>query len=156
MGQQVIFLGSALWLSSMIQMLSASLILIIFKLCKQRKTVRQTDRQIEKQRRRETDHDIVSLHLSLLLCQLLTLHLQTASHQHTNDNVSHCLSAFSALTLWAWRQEEHTARKKLEWWGAGMVICVERGANDLHMVQLMPVPPYHFCFRKTQNCLSFW
>jgi len=24
-----------------------------------------------------------------------------------------------------------------------MVICLERGANDLHMVQLMPQPPYH-------------
>jgi len=27
------------------------------------------------------------------------------------------------------------------WWGTGMVICVERDANDLHMVQLMPLPP---------------
>ena len=27
----------------------------------------------------------------------------------------------------------------LEWWGAGMVICLERGA-DLHMVQPMPLP----------------
>jgi len=26
-----------------------------------------------------------------------------------------------------------------EWWGAGMVICLERGA-DLHMAQLMPLP----------------
>jgi len=24
-----------------------------------------------------------------------------------------------------------------------MVICLERGANDLHMVQLMPLPPHH-------------
>jgi len=24
-----------------------------------------------------------------------------------------------------------------------MVICLERGANDLHMVQLMSLPPYH-------------
>ena len=29
--------------------------------------------------------------------------------------------------------------KNLEWWGAGMVICLERGA-DLHMAQLMPLP----------------
>ena len=28
---------------------------------------------------------------------------------------------------------------KTEWWGAGVVICLERGA-DLHMLQLMPVP----------------
>jgi len=44
--------------------------------------------------------------------------------------------AFSALTLLVGRQEEHTACKKLEWWGAGM----EWGANDLHMVQLMSLP----------------
>jgi len=25
----------------------------------------------------------------------------------------------------------------------GVVICLARGANDLHMVQLMPQPPYH-------------
>ena len=28
---------------------------------------------------------------------------------------------------------------KNEWWGAGVVICLERGA-DLHMAQLMPLP----------------
>jgi len=28
---------------------------------------------------------------------------------------------------------------KTEWWGAGMVICPERGA-DLHTAQLMPLP----------------
>jgi len=31
---------------------------------------------------------------------------------------------FSALTLF-------------EWWGAGIISCLERGANDLYMVQLM-------------------
>ena len=38
-----------------------------------------------------------------------------------------------------------------------MVICLERSANDLHMVQLMPLPPHHLCFSKIQNHgLSFW
>jgi len=32
---------------------------------------------------------------------------------------------------------------KTEWRGIGMVICLEQGANDLHMVQLMPLPPQH-------------
>jgi len=27
---------------------------------------------------------------------------------------------------------------KTEWWDTGVVICLQRGANDLHMVQLMP------------------
>jgi len=29
------------------------------------------------------------------------------------------------------------------WWCAGMVIFLEQGANDLHMVLLMPLPPNH-------------
>jgi len=36
-----------------------------------------------------------------------------------------------------------------------MVICLERGANDLHMVQLMPLPPIISCFMKIQNGLPF-
>ena len=42
--------------------------------------------------------------------------------------------AFSALMLLVGRQEGHLACKKTEWWGAGMVICLERVA-DLHMSQ---------------------
>ena len=29
--------------------------------------------------------------------------------------------------------------KSSEWWGVGVVICLERGADCLHMVQLMPL-----------------
>ena len=48
--------------------------------------------------------------------------------------------AFSALTLLVGRQEGHPACKKThEWWGAGMVICLEQCA-DLHMAQLIPPP----------------
>jgi len=36
---------------------------------------------------------------------------------------------------------------KNEWWGAGVVICLERGA-DLHMAQLMPLPLTFSCFSK--------
>jgi len=35
--------------------------------------------------------------------------------------------------------------KITDWWGTGMVIWLDRGANDLHMVQLMPLPPHHLC-----------
>jgi len=38
---------------------------------------------------------------------------------------------------------------KTEWWGAGMVICLERDA-DLHMAQLMPLPLTVSCFSKIQ------
>ena len=36
---------------------------------------------------------------------------------------------------------------KIEWWGAGVVVCLERGA-DLHMAQLMPLPLTVSCFSK--------
>jgi len=51
--------------------------------------------------------------------------------------------AFSALTLLVWHWEEHSACKKIELLGASAVIYQERGANDLHVVQLMPLPPRH-------------
>ena len=37
--------------------------------------------------------------------------------------------------------------KKLEWWGAGVVICLQRDA-DLHVAQLMPLPLTVACFTK--------
>jgi len=56
-------------------------------------------------------------------------------------------SAFSALTLLVGQQEGHSACKKTEWWGTGMVICLERCA-DLHMAQTMPLPLTVSCFSK--------
>ena len=43
---------------------------------------------------------------------------------------------------------------KTEWWGAGMVICLERDA-DLHMAQLMPLPLTVSCFSKIQIGFTF-
>jgi len=57
-------------------------------------------------------------------------------------------SSFSALTLLVGRQEGHPAS---EWWGAGVVVCLEQGA-DLHMAQLMPLPLTVSCFSKIR-CL---
>jgi len=61
------------------------------------------------------------------------------------------IDSFSALTLLVGR---HPACKTLEWWGAGMVICLERGA-DLHTAQLMPVPLTVSCFSKIQIGFTF-
>jgi len=58
--------------------------------------------------------------------------------------------AFSALTLLVGRQEGHPACKKTGWWGAGVVICLERGA-DLYMAQLIPLALTVFCFSKIQG-----
>jgi len=43
---------------------------------------------------------------------------------------------------------------KTEWWGAGVVICLEQGA-DLHMAQLMPLPPTVSCSSKIQIGFTF-
>jgi len=73
--------------------------------------------------------------------------MSSAVVSHNIILYSHCqiitlcgLVAFasSALTLLVGRQEGHPVCKKLEWWGTGMVVCIERGA-DMHMAQLMPV-----------------
>ena len=42
----------------------------------------------------------------------------------------------------------------VEWWGAGVVICLERGA-DLHMAQLMPLPLTVSCFSKIRIGFTF-
>ena len=52
------------------------------------------------------------------------------------------------------RQEGHPAWKKTEWWGAGVVICLQQGA-DLHMAQLMPLPHTVSCFSKIQIGFTF-
>jgi len=44
--------------------------------------------------------------------------------------------------------------KKTEWWGAGVVICLERDA-DLHMAQLMPLLLTVSCFSKIQIGFTF-
>jgi len=63
------------------------------------------------------------------------------------------------LTLLFGQQEGHPAYKKLEWWGAGVVICLKLGA-DLHMAQLMghrgvPLPLTVSCFGKIQIGFTF-
>jgi len=64
--------------------------------------------------------------------------LCTSSTQHlSNIDILQC---FDTMTLLVGRQEEHLACEKLTdevlaW------LCLEQGANDLHMVELMPLPP---------------
>jgi len=65
-------------------------------------------------------------------------------------------SVFSALTLLVGCQEEHLACKKIQYWGAGVVICLEWDANDLHMIQLMPLPPIISCLLKSRMFQLFW
>ena len=64
----------------------------------------------------------------------------------------HCLQCFGAV---GWATGRASGLLKTEWWGAGMVIFLERGA-DLHMAQLMPLPLIVSCFSKIQIGLPFW
>ena len=61
---------------------------------------------------------------------------------------------YIALMLLVGQQEGHPACKKTEWWGAGVVVCLEQGA-DLHMAQLMPLPLTVSCFNKIQIGFTF-
>jgi len=75
--------------------------------------------------------DAYSLHSSLFI-GLAAIFLVTALLE-TRD-------AFSALTLLVGRQDGHLTCKN------GVVrcyICMEQGVNDLHIVQLMSLPPHH-------------
>jgi len=64
-------------------------------------------------------------------------------------------TAFSALTLLIGWQEGHLACKNLSGGGAGVVICLEQGA-DLHTAQLVPLPLTVSCCSKIQIGLPFW
>ena len=63
-----------------------------------------------------------------------------------------CLQCCDAV---GWAAGRASGLQKTEWWGAGVVICLERGA-DLHMAQLMPLPLTVSCFSKIQIGLPFW
>jgi len=43
---------------------------------------------------------------------------------------------------------------KTEWWGTGVVICLEHVA-DIHMAQLMPLPLTVSCFSEIQIGFTF-
>ena len=65
--------------------------------------------------------------------------------------VQHFISftAISALTLLDGCLEEHMVCKKLK-----VLISLERGANDLYMVQLMPLPPPSSLASLKSNCFN--
>ena len=72
----------------------------------------------------------------------------------STENCTFTEIAFSALMLLIGWQEGHPACNKVEWWGVGVVICLEWCA-DLHMSQLMPLPLTVSCFSKIQIGFTF-
>jgi len=59
------------------------------------------------------------------------------------------------LTLLVEHQEEHVAYKKLSNEVIACLSVCNKGADDLHMVQLMPLPPIISCLIKIQIGLTF-
>ena len=88
-------------------------------------------------------HDRILTHDLFILTFLLLLRLSCLQCS--------CLQCFDAV---GWAAGRHPACKKTEWWGAGVVICLERGA-DLHMAKLMPLPLTISCFSKIQIGFTF-
>ena len=64
------------------------------------------------------------------------------------------VSVYLPSVLWLGGRKGIRPVKKLEWWGAGVVICLERGA-DLLMAQLMPLPLSVSCFSIIQIGFTF-
>ena len=90
-------------------------------------------------------------------CKIITGSLQwnSKTKQTTTTTTTHFKALCPRLPSVLWRcwlggRKGIRPVKNMEWRGAGVVICLERGANDLHMVQLMPLPPRHL-FMLQQN-----
>ena len=97
------------------------------------------------------------MNTTVLICLHIIVILYSYFLTRYHHNHGHLVGqgiAFSALTLLVGRQEGHPACKTLEWWGAGMVTCLELGA-DLHMAQLMSLPLTVSCFSKIQIGFTF-
>jgi len=71
----------------------------------------------------------------------------------STESHNSCLQCFDAVG-WAAGTASGPCSKKTEWWGAGVVICLERGAN-FHMAQLMPLPLTVSRFNKIQIGFTF-
>jgi len=72
--------------------------------------------------------------------------------------ISHAIVGISVLTLpsllwhcWLGIRKIIRPVKKIEWWDDGVGVCLERGANDLRDVQLMPLPPPHLLLNQNPD-----
>ena len=67
------------------------------------------------------------------------------------SSIHKCLQCCDAV---GWAAGRASGLQKTEWWDAGVVISLERGA-DLHMAQLMLLPLTVSCFSKIQVGFTF-
>jgi len=79
--------------------------------------------------------------------------LRIAAMCHLHALMLSCLKLF-VVTVSDLALGDMRIKVYIEWWGAGMVICLERGA-DLHMAQLMLLPLTVSSFSKIQIGITF-
>ena len=65
-------------------------------------------------------------------------------------------ATLQCLDAVGWAAGRASGLVKTDWWSAGVVVCLERGAGCLHMVQLMPLPLTVSCSSKIQLGFIFW
>ena len=85
---------------------------------------------------------------------LVSTHPGSCGKKGRQTGVCVCVCARVRVRVRVCVQEGHPACKKLSGGGAGMVICLERGAH-LHMAQLMPLLLTVSCFNKIQIVFTF-
>jgi len=71
------------------------------------------------------------------------------------------IAAILSSVLWhCWLDVRKSIRPvKIEWWGVGVVICLQQDADCFHVVQLMPLPsqtPSSLASFKSRLVLPFW
>ena len=92
---------------------------------------------------------------NIFISKITTILLENFFKNIKTVNLQLCsmwyLQCFDAV---GWAAERASGLYKTEWWGAGVVVCLERGA-DLHMAQLMPLPLTVSCFTKIQIGFTF-
>jgi len=93
---------------------------------------------------------------SALQLSMLTVNLYGQRWSRDSRNFLVVCNLYMPSVLWrCWLGGRKGIRPvKTEWWGVGMVIGLELGA-DLHMAQLMPLPLTVSCFSKIQIGFTF-
>ena len=91
--------------------------------------------------------------LPLFFVKLIQKRTDFSDFWHRNPKTFHSFSRLVHMPSVLWRcwlgSRKGVWSVKTEWWGVGVVVCLERDA-DLHMAQLIPLPLTFSCLSKIQ------
>jgi len=86
------------------------------------------------------------------------VHVQTCYRRkrlNSYEKLMFCDNYSASVHPRCWLDDRKGIRPvKTQWWGAGVVICLEQGGN-LHTAHLMPLPLTLSCFSKIQIGFTF-